>query len=864
MRMQNRLLAISALLGVVGCHSSSSGGGSNLSPSNPSSGLDQRPTNLTCLAPDLNVGAGTTIALNQVFASLPANQPLSQPLAMLQAPGDSSRWFVLEKTGRVRAFANTPNVTAFDTDFINLAASFPTLNASGEGGLLGMAFHPDYATNREVFLSWTEGSPMVSVVARFTSNNGGQTSIPAAATHHPREPAVHESQRRTDRIWPGRLYIGFGDGGSVVTGWPRANTRDLLGDMLRIDVDGVAPYAIPTDNPFAGGARCPADHTSATNCPEIYAWGFRNPWRWSFDTATGDLWVGDVGQNAWEEIDRVTRGGNYGWDCREGSSTFGSPAPSCSTVTGLIDPVHEYGRTLGFSVTGGYVYRGSALPALVGKYVFGDYGSGRIWRLNGNGSGGFVAEELLDTSLSIASFGEGNDGELYVVDIAGGDLYRIVAGSGGQPSQPPVATQLSGTGCVSSQNPAMPASGLIPYAIAAPFWSDGAAKERWLALPNGTTIQVQGDGDFSFPAGTVLMKHFRLGTQLAETRLFMRHPDGTWAGYSYEWNALQTDATLVQGGKVATIGTQSWIFPSGNDCLTCHTAAARFALGLETAELNRNFTYASTGRTANQLATLDAIGMFSAPLGNPSTHPQLADPADTSASLSARARAYLHTNCAQCHRTGGPTPSAMDLRFGTALQNTLACNVVPQSGDLGLGASARIIAPGNPDLSVLVVRMSRRDAAAMPPLASNLIDTAGVALIREWIASLGSSCRSRFQPRSSGMKTSTKHQEIAYRASKYAQLWRKCVCLPGPRIADKTPSSYVGTSSARLTIANRRSCQEARKSENLTKRSGLISERWYLRPDAIVCGPIGAVRGDNCEIEFLQLNRPLPSAASTA
>jgi uncharacterized repeat protein (TIGR03806 family) len=389
-------------------------------------------------------------------------------------------------------------------------------------------------------------------------------------------------------------------------------------------------------------------------------------------------------------------------------------------------------------VTGGYVYRGSALPALVGRYVFGDFITGRIWRLVPDGSGGFTSEELLDTTFSISSFGEANDGELYVVDYSGGDLYRIADGGGGQPGQPPVATQLSATGCVSQQNPALPANGLIPYSVAAPFWSDGATKERWLAVPNGTTIQVESDGDFTFPPGSVLVKHFRLGATLAETRLFMRHPDGTWAGYSYEWNQQQTDATLVQGGKVAMVAGQNWIFPSSNDCLTCHTAVAGFALGLETAELNHNFTYASTGRTANQLLTLDAIGMFASPLGSPASHPQLANPADTAATLSARARAYLHTSCAHCHRSGGPTPSSMDWRYATLLQNTLACDAAPQSGDLGLGASARIIAPGNPNLSVLVERMNRRDANAMPPLASNVIDQVGVALIRDWITSLTS------------------------------------------------------------------------------------------------------------------------------
>jgi uncharacterized repeat protein (TIGR03806 family) len=386
-------------------------------------------------------------------------------------------------------------------------------------------------------------------------------------------------------------------------------------------------------------------------------------------------------------------------------------------------------------VTGGYVYRGAALPALAGRYLFADYGSGRIWRLVDNGSGGFNSEELLDTSLSIASFGQGNDGEIYVVDIAGGGLHKIVDGSGGVPGGPPVPMLLSATGCVNAQNPSQPAAGLIPYEPAAAFWSDGAAKDRWLAVPNGTSIAVGGDGDFTFPNGTVLMKHFRLGGALIETRLFMRHPDGDWAGYTYEWNSAHTDATLVQGGKSVVIGAHSWLYPSSNDCLTCHTAAAGFALGLEAAQLNHDLTYASTGRTANQLRTLDNVTMFATPLGDPALQPVMPSPFDAAAPLGQRARAYLHTNCAGCHRPNGPTPSSLDLRYSTLLANTNACEATPQAGDLGIG-NARIIANGAPDRSVLPARMNRRDAQGMPPLASSAADTAGVTLIRDWIAGL--------------------------------------------------------------------------------------------------------------------------------
>jgi len=716
---------VASLLLLEACHSS---GGDNQTPSlGGTVGLDARPSNLSCVAPAKIAAGGAAIQLQRVFPNLTFNQPL----AMMQAPGDSSRWFVVQKGGTARVFPNTANSTA--SDFIAL-----TVNSSSEGGLLGMAFHPQWATNRQAFVSFTEGTPMVSVVARFTSTDDGTALNPATRTDIIRvnQPFPNHNGGQIAFGPDGFLYFGLGDGGNGGDRPQMAgqDTTDLLGSILRLDVDtSGAPYEIPPDNPFAAAAMCTADHTvSANNCPEIYAWGFRNPWRWSFDSATGDLWAGDVGEDAFEEIDRVQRGGNYGWNCREGLSAYnGCPTPASA----FVDPVHAYGRTLGTSVTGGYVYRGSALPQLVGSYLFSDYGSGRIWRLVSNGSGGFTSEELLDSSLSVSSFGQGDDGELYVVDIAGGGLHKIVSVGAGTPTSP-VPTLLSQTGCVSAQNRSQPASGLIPYAPAAPFWSDDATKERWLAIPNGTSIGRGVDGDFSLPNGTVLMQHFRLNNQLVETRLFMRHPDGDWAGYSYEWNAQQTDATLVQGGKTVAVGSQSWIFPSSGQCLTCHTAAAGYSLGLEAAQLNRDFTYASTGRAANELRTLDAITMFTTPLGDPALQPSMPDPFDTSAPLAQRARAYLHTNCANCHRAGGPAPSSMDLRYSTLLSSTNACGVSPQSGDLGIGAAARIVAPGSAASSVLVARTNRRDANGMPPLASGIVDAAGVALLQQWIDSL--------------------------------------------------------------------------------------------------------------------------------
>ncbi|MGQ0383784.1 MAG: hypothetical protein ACT4UP_03730, partial [Gammaproteobacteria bacterium] len=259
---------------------------------------------------------------------------------------------------------------------------------------------------------------------------------------------------------------------------------------------------------------------------------------------------------------------------------------------------------------------------------------------------------------------------------------------------------------------------------------------RWIGLPNGMNIAVQGDGDWMPPNGTVLVKHFRLNNLLVETRLFMRHPDGVWAGYTFEWYPGQTEAMRVTGGKTVNIGGQNYVFPSEGQCIQCHTQAAGFSLGLETAQQNGNHLYPQTGRTANQITTLNAINVLSPPVAaNP---PAYADPADTTQSLGNRARAYLHTNCANCHRPGGNTPVAIDLRHSTALAQTGACDVPPAAGDLGI-ANARIIAPGDDTRSVLLARMARRgDAFQMPPISSTVRDTAGEQLIGAWIDSLTS------------------------------------------------------------------------------------------------------------------------------
>ena len=700
-------------------------------PSTPTGGLDGRPSNATCVAwPRPSVGSDISLSR---FTSL----SFTSPIALLQAPNDppsndNGRWYVVEQGGTIKQFSGANPASA--STFVDITSR---VRSGGEMGLLGMAFHPNFPTDNRVFLSYTTGtSPLVSRISSFRSNDGGATLDAGSESILLTIDQPEENHNGGHIAFgpDGLFYIGIGDGGGGGDGHgDRGNGQrltTLLGKLLRIDINGGPPYAIPPTNPFAANAVCPSAGRASGECPEIYAYGLRNPWRWNFDRANGELWLADVGQGDWEEVDQVTLGGNYGWRCREGAHDYNPSTPGCSS-SALIDPVTEYNHTLGISITGGYVYRGPQDTALKGRYLFGDFGSGRIWAwIPENATQPREPTQLLDSELSISSFGQGNDGELYVVNY-GGTLHKITFQSSTGGNTAP--RLLSETGCFSNKQPA---SGLIPYDINAPFWSDGASKERWMALPDGQNISVQTDGDWNFPNGTVLVKNFSVGSRLIETRLFMRHSDGVWGGFSYEWNAAQTDATLLEGGAVRDLGNgQSWIFPSESQCMDCHTDAAGRALGLETAQLNRSFTYSQTGRTANELATLNGIGVLTPAITDPSAQPAMPEPFGSSA-VADRARAYLHTNCSQCHRPSGPTPSNMDLRYATPLMATNACDISPQSGDLGLGVNARLIAPGSPENSLVVNRMNRRDSAAMPPLGSHTVDADGVALITQWIDAL--------------------------------------------------------------------------------------------------------------------------------
>lgn len=342
---------------------------------------------------------------------------LENPVYLTHAGDGSGRLFIVEQAGRIRIFRDG---ALHKTPFLDIAR---VIRSGGERGLLSIAFHPEFARTGFLYVNYTDRDGK-TVVARYSVSADADRADPGSAL-----PIISIDQPFSNhnggqiQFGPaGYLYVGMGDGGWAGDPRNRAqNPRSLLGKMLRIDVDAAAGYAIPRDNPFA-------EREDAA--PEIWALGLRNPWRFSFDRVTGDLYIGDVGQDKWEEIDfqpAASQGGeNYGWRIVEGAHCF-NPASGCARER-FTPPAYEYSQAEGCSVTGGYVYRGGALAELAGSYLFGDYCAGTIWGLARKADGAWVRTTILDTGFSISSFGEDEAGELYVLDHPGGRVLRLVAG----------------------------------------------------------------------------------------------------------------------------------------------------------------------------------------------------------------------------------------------------------------------------------------------------------------------------------------------------------------------------------------------------------------------------------------------------
>ena len=358
-------------------------------------------------------GSGQTQNEYSVAVAFP-NLTFNFPVGIISAGDGTNRLFVFEQQGTIRVFENSVN-TATSKVFLDIA---DRVLFGGEQGLLGLAFHPNYRNNGYFYVDYVADNPRRTIIARYTVN----ANDPDQADRNSELILLEVSQPFTNHkggqleLGPdGYLYIGLGDGGS--SGDPFGNGQNrsaLLGKILRIDVNSPSAgrnYGIPVDNPFAGNILGYRE--------EIYAYGFRNPWRFSFNSSTGTLWVADVGQSQREEIDIVEKGKNYGWNIMEGSLTYSS-----GSQAGLELPVWEYGRDQGVAIIGGYIYRGSTSIGLTGAYIYGDYGSGKIWALTLSGTGTPTNTLLNDTSLAISSFGLDSNNELYICAFDG-KIYKL-------------------------------------------------------------------------------------------------------------------------------------------------------------------------------------------------------------------------------------------------------------------------------------------------------------------------------------------------------------------------------------------------------------------------------------------------------
>ena len=690
--------------------------------------------------------SGPTISLRpkQTFTKF----PLNQPVYIKPEPG-TDQLLVIELGGKIRRFKDDPE-----------AANAEFLIDTGRE-TYGLTFHPNYEENGYLYVvsNGPIGGKVTETrnyVSRFTVERQPPYGCDPNSELIILEWLSNNHNGGDLAFGPdGYLYIPAGDGAmdsdTNLTGLPGSYDRDPKGQdlsnlpatIMRINVDrpeAGRPYSIPSDNPFLHleGAR-----------PEIWVYGIRNPWRITFDRETGHLWAGNVGQDRWEMIHLVRRGDNYGWSLYEGSHPFflnrkAGPTP-------IVKPTVEHPHSEARSITGGVVYYGSKFPELRGAYVYGDYATGKMWALRHDGEKLIWHREIADTTLQIVSFGIDHSDEILIADLARG-IYQL--------EREPESTEkfpirLSETGLFTSVKEHQTDPGLIPYSVNAPLWADGARVERFIGLPGDSQIEMSSnDGvGWSFPDGTALIQTFALDLEAGnpnsrhriETRLLTRQ-QGEWVGYSYVWNNEQTDATLVDTAGIDRVFTiqdsslpdgsreQSWHYPSREECMGCHSRAASYVLGLTTLQMNKVHNYGTV--VDNQLRTLNHIGVFKKLLSKPpEEYPKLADPYNPKEPLEARARSYLHAACANCHVHTGGGNARIVLDFTTDLDKTYSVGFRPQHDTYGI-PDVMLIAPGDPERSILYQRVARRGEGQMPPLATSQQDLRAAQLLYDWISQM--------------------------------------------------------------------------------------------------------------------------------
>jgi glucose/arabinose dehydrogenase/mono/diheme cytochrome c family protein len=710
---------------------------------------------------------GSTYAVQEAFGAL----NFTRPVCIVTPPGETNRIFILEKQGIISVITNlsAPNRTVF----MNIDARVTGgLDDSSEQGLLGLAFHPEYASNGFFYVFYTgpattgAGTGTHDILSRFSvmpgnanQGNPGSELILMAQFDQANNHNGGDLHFGPDRY----LYVSLGDEGNANDSFANSQRidKDLFSGILRIDVDKrggnllsnghpatTTNYFIPADNPFVGATSFNGLPVNPANVlGEFWAVGLRNPWRMSFDPATGDLYTGDVGQNAREEIDLIVKGGNFGWNYREGTIPrpgSGAPPAGFSAIEPLMDYTRGSGVNQGNVVIGGLVYRGTRISQLYGAYVFADAGSGNVWAIRHDGLTTNDWQRLLASQFGLSAFGtDPRNGDILWAAQTAGRIRRLLpATSTGTPLPPTLAE----TGVFSSLPDLTPHPGIVPYALNVPFWSDNAIKSRWFSIPNtNLTMTFSADGNWTFPTGSVWIKHFDLelthgvpeSRRRLETRLLVKNEQGVH-GFTYRWGNSTANATLVAAegldesfviNEGGVLRTQVWHYPSRSECLACHTPAGGHVLGFNTAQLNRSHDLGEGPE--NQVAAVSAAGYFNSSVSNFNLLSAMPALNDEDVSREQRVRAWLAANCVSCHGPNANAPALWDARFATptAQAGLLEGALVNNGGN----ASNRVIARGSAELSMILQRISKRGPGQMPPLASTVVDTQAVALVSLWI-----------------------------------------------------------------------------------------------------------------------------------
>ena len=726
------------------------------------------------------------------------NLTFQDPTFLLPEPG-TTRLFVCGREGYVWCFTNDP-ATATKTVFLDLHEH---TQGWDDCGVLGMAFHPEYghpgSTNRGYVYVYYQYSthilgsanarppletPAYNRLSRFTVPPGSSVADPKSELILFNQFDRHVWHNGGGMFFgpDGFLYLSNGDEGGPKDMYKQSQkiNSGLFSGVLRIDVnqdptkshpirrqplDGGRPpsgwpssssghYYIPNDNPFV--------NPDGSVLEEFWAIGFRSPHRLTYDAPSGRIWLGDVGQEDREELDLIEKAGNYQWPYMEGIIPGFRPKPA--HLIGMDRPPiydYEHENDKGCVICG-YVYHGTKWASeLGGKLLFGDNASGKISTLTYDGTNAPTVNYLCNMppgenyAGGLSTFGLDHQQEIYMCAMGpNGQIFKLARSNSTFPEPPPLLSQV---GAFADLNKLSAARGLIPYEVNMPLWSDGAVKRRWMAAPatdatdsTNNPIGFTPAGEWTFPAGTVFVKHFELPVdernpdhkKRLETRLLVCDTNDTVYGVTYKWRADNSDADLltnslnenvVIASKDGSTRTQTWYYPSRQDCLTCHNPNAGYVLGVKTRQLNRDCTYPDTGRTDNQLRTWNHLKLFNPPIEENKIpgFAALASMTNVAVPLGERVRSYLDANCSQCHRPNGAQAN-FDARFSTPLASQGIISGVVNI-DLGI-PGAKVVAVSNLAQSVMFARMNTTGTNRMPPLARNVIDHDAVNALTEWIS----------------------------------------------------------------------------------------------------------------------------------